>query len=267
MVELSIIILTWNSKEFLKPCLQSIFGTTKATSFEVIVIDNASKDDTPQMIKKEYPNVILITNQKNRGMPARNQGLEIAQGDFMLLLDVDTVVHNWAIDSMVNYYRYHPEVGLLAAKIYYQDGRLDYSCRKFPTALTKFARRSNSKWARRLLTEEEFLDWDHNEVREVDYVTGACQMIRRETYQKVGPIDGNIFYGPEDADYCLRIWQAGYKVVYYPEAVITHFAQRITKKKPLSKLSWVQLNTLTYYFLKHKYLFSRNRLYQKLNRS
>ena len=266
MVDLSVIILTWNSKDLLKACLDSVFGTIKTTSFEVIVIDNASDDDTVEMVQQKYPDVILVQNKKNTGMPARNQGLKIAKGDFLFLLDVDTVVHEGAIDRMVQYHRSHPEIGLLAAKIFYGDGSLDYSCRKFPTALSKIARRSSSEWARRIRTKEELLDWDHNTVREVDYVTGACQMVRREAYEKVGPIDKNIFYGPEDCDYCLRVWQAGYKVVYYPYATITHFAQRVTKKQPFSKLSWVQLKTLVYYFLKHKYFFSRNKLYKELKR-
>jgi GT2 family glycosyltransferase len=263
MVDLSIIILTWNSRDLLKACLDSVYGTIKATSFEVIVIDNASGDDTVEMVQQKYPDVILVRNRKNRGMPARNQGLVIGRGNFLFLLDVDTVVHEHAIDRMVDYHRQHSEIGLLAAKIFYGDGSLDYSCRKFPTVLTKIARRSSSEWARRIRTNEELLDWDHNTVREVDYVTGACQMIRRDAYKKVGPIDENIFYGPEDCDYCLRVWQAGYKVVYYPNATITHFAQRVTKKQPFSKLSWIQLKALCYYFLKHKYFFSRDNLYKK----
>jgi len=259
--DLSIIIISWNSRGFLKRCLDSI---DPAMSSEVIVVDNASTDGTAGMVRREYPGAILLRNGRNIGLPARNQGLCIARGEFLLLLDADTVVQPGSIETLAQYLRTHPDVGLAAARLTDEDGNLQYTCHKFPTLVTKALRRYRFAWAERLLREAEFRDWDHASIREVDYVTGACQMIRREAYEKVGPIDGRIFYGPEDVDYCLRMWQAGYKVVYNPEAVIVHAERRITTKSWFRRTTWEHVKGLAYYFLKHKYLLSRERVYRTI---
>ena len=263
-MDLSIIILTWNSKLLLQRCLESIHRNTKSTAYEIIVIDNASQDDTVQMVRVAYPNIILVQNDKNIGLPARNQGLFLARGDCLLLLDVDTIVLENALDTLVDYLKSHPNVGLVAAKLTDTEGNIQYTCRKFPTSISKFLRRIPFRWAQRLLAEEELRDWDHTSVRMVDYVIGACQMIRREAFLKVGFIDRHIFYGPEDIDYCLRIWQAGYKVVFNPGAIIIHDEQRITKKRILSRVSFEHIKGLAYYFIKYKYLFSRDKIYKSI---
>lgn len=263
-MDLSIIIVTWKSKDFLKKCLDSIIIGTKGIQYEIIVIDNASKDGTVQMIETEYQHVILIKNNRNMGMPARNQGLLIAIGRYMLLLDVDTIVSPNSINTLITYLNLHPDVGLVAAKLTDENGNLQYTCHRFPTVIIKILRRYQFKWGRKLVYKEELRSWDHNTIREIDYVTGACQMIRRETYLKVGLIDDKIFYGPEDVDYCLRVWQSGYKVVYNPNAVIIHAERRITTKSLFTKTTWKHIKALVYFFLKHKYFFSRNKIYRTI---
>ena len=264
---LSIIILTWNSEHLLRRCLSSIQTNTTFNDYEIIIIDNNSTDDTQVFLKSiaSDGSYRIIVNSQNKGVgPARNQGIKAAQGDYLLILDVDTVVQQDAIDKLVLYLDNFPQCGLVAAKMTDIDGNLQYTCRKYPTIISKILRRMPTKWAQKILDDEEMRHWDHASVREVDYVIGACQLVSKAIIEKIGLLDENIFYGPEDIDYCLRIWQAGYKVVYNPEAIIIHDEQRITKKKLLSRISWEHTKGLVYFFWKHKYLFSRKSLYKSI---
>jgi len=260
--DLSIIIISWNSREFLRRCLESIHPD--GLGLEIILVDNASEDGTAEMVRRNYPGVKLVRNKQNIGMPARNQGLGMAKGDFLLLLDADTIVCPGSLRRLVEYLRSRKDVGLAAARLVDEEGNLQYTCHKFPTLISKLLRRYRFGWAERFLREAEFRDWDHGSIREVDYVTGACQMMRRDAYEKVGPIDSRIFYGPEDVDYCLRVWQAGYKVAYNPEAVIIHAERRVTAKSWFKKTTFEHVKGLAYYFFKHRYLFSRHKIYRTI---
>src|SRR5262249_44998616 len=157
----------------------------------------------------------------------------------------------------------HPNVGLCGPKLVGLHGQLQLSCRLFPTLSDKLARRFPFAFTQRISRAAEMADWDHNCVREVDYVIGACQIIRRAALEEVGLLDGRIFYGPEDIDLCLRLHQAGWRVVYNPEAVVVHRERRVARSF-LSRLGWKHFWGIIYYFCKHGYLFSRRRLYARL---
>jgi GT2 family glycosyltransferase len=147
-------------------------------------------------------------------------------------------------------------VGLSGAKLIDPEGNLQYTCRYFPTLWSKLGRQIPAILQDHLLKDDELRDWDHINRRYVGYVIGACQMIRREAMEEIGLYDDNIFYGPEDVDYCLRMWKAGWRVLYSPAAVIVHMERRITKKHPWrNRLFWVHLKGLVRYFWQHKYLF------------
>lgn len=264
-MKLSIIILTWNSKGMLQRCLESIFDNTDIEDCEIIVVDNGSQDGTQEMLKANFPEVRVIRNNVNRGVaPARNQGLKLARGEYLLILDVDAIVKRGAIDTLVEFMERKEVVGLVGPKLIYPNGDLQYSCRKFPTVLSKVFRRVPFHFARSFLEDEEYRDWDHSSVREVDYVIGACQLIRRDTLEEVGYLDDKMFYGPEDVDYCLRLRKANWKIVYNPKAEVIHDEQRITRRKLFSKITWKHITALVRYFRKHKYYFSRKRLYAQL---
>lgn len=269
-MKLSIIILTWNSLPLLKRCIFSIEENITLRDYEIIIIDNNSQDGTQLFLKTKNNNDTyqVIFNSKNRGVaPARNQGIKIAVGEYILILDVDTITTPGAINKLVKYLDDTPECGLVAAKLTDIDGNLQFTCRKYPTVWSKLLRRMPFKWAQKLLDEEEMRDCDHTSPREVDYVIGAYQLMRKSVIKEVGLLDENIFYGPEDVDICLRIWQAGYKVVYNPEAVTIHDEQRITKRRLFSKISWEHVKGLAYFFWKHKYLLSRKSLYRSIPNS
>ncbi len=266
-MKLSIVILTWNSLDLLKRCLCSVKTNTTIRDYEIIIVDNNSIDGTRKFLASMDNNdrYRLIFNSRNKGVGcARNQGIRIANGVYILILDVDTIVTSGAIDKLVGYLDDTIKCGLVAAKMTDIDGNLQYTCRKYPTIWSKLLRRIPLNWAQQLLTEEEMRDWSHTCIREVDYVIGACQLMRKSVVEQVGLLDEKIFYGPEDIDFCLRIWQAGHRVVYNPEAVIIHDEQRITKKKIFSRLSWEHAKGLAHFFWKHKYLHSRKSLYKSI---
>ena len=263
-VSVSIVILTWNSERHIMACLASLEQGLRAFSSEVIVVDNGSRDSSCAVIENSWPGVRLVRNAENRGVAAaRNQGIRLAGGDYVLVLDDDTVVQAGALDCLARCMEGRPEVGLCGPRLTGADGALQLSCRQFPTLTDKLARRLPPFAGRRMTQTVEMADWDHQTVRAVDYVIGACQMIRRRALQEVGLFDERIFYGPEDIDMCLRLRQAGWQVVYHPEAVVVHNERRLTRSLR-SGLTWKHLWGLGYFFRKHGYLLSRRRLYAQL---
>jgi GT2 family glycosyltransferase len=264
MIKASVVILSWNSTNVLAPCLASISRGFATQDYEIIVVDNGSRGLTPAALRHAFPGMQLVVNRKNRGVaPARNQGMRLTRGEYIILLDDDTLVSADVFTRLLTYMDEHPDVGLCGPKLVDVQGRLQLSCRFFPTLTDKLARRFPFAFARYVSHAVEMADWDHSCVREVDYVIGACQVIRRAALADVGLLDERIFYGPEDIDLCLRMRQAGWQVVYNPEAVVVHRERRVARSV-LSRLGWKHLWGLFYYFRKHGYLFSRRRLYAHL---
>ncbi len=255
MPHLSIVIITWNMRRMLEDLLASILRYTEGITYELIVVDNNSGDGTAAMVRARFPEARLIENDRNRGVAAaRNQAFRIAQGRYVVTLDADMVLRENSLQKLVEFMVRTPDAGIVGCKLIFPDGTVQPSARKFPTPSAFLFRRlqflhfiRNS----RTLRNHEMADWDRSDTRPVDYVIGACQLIRREAMDRVGLLDEAIFYGPEDIDYCLRMYQHGWKVYYFPHTSIVHFEQRITKKKLLSKLSWLHLKGVLYLFRKH----------------
>ena len=263
-VSVSIIILTWNSEHEIAACLTSLAQGLGEFSFEVIVIDNGSQDKTCAVIEATGLEVRLVRNAVNRGVaPARNQGISLACGEYILILDDDTTTQPGAFDCLIRYMENQPEVGLCGPKLTDAAGNLRLSCGHFPTLVNKLARCMPSIVARKVNRMTEMADWDHRTTREVDYVIGACQLIRRRALQEVGLYDENFFYGAEDFDMCLRMWQIGWRVMYNPDATIVHKERRASRSLK-SGLLWKHVWALGYFFYKHGYLLSRRRLYTRL---
>ena len=257
--DLSIAIITWDARDDLKKCLDSIFRSTGDFSFEIIFVDNNSRDGSGQLIVENYPEINLISNAKNCGVArARNQAIEAANGKYVLLLDVDTEVHPDALARLLQFAEEHPQAGIIGSKLVDGENRLQHTCRQFPSVLTYIFRRLNFlpffEQSRRL-REHIMADWDHSQIREVDYVVGACQLIRREVLNDVGQLDERFFYGPEDVDFCLRAHLHGWKIYYFPNAIVVHFSNN-KHKKPFSKQTFKHLWGLFYFFQKHGYLFN-----------
>ncbi len=258
-VDISIVIITQNSRRLLEPCIESIRDSVAQVTYEMIVVENGSTDGSQEWLRTQS-DVQSIFNDKNRGVaPARNQGLRVAQGRYLMILDVDTRVERNAIDTLVQCMDSHSEVGLGAPKLTDGSGELQFTCRHYPTLLSKMCRRLPMGFAREHLRHELLEDWDHEVEREVDYVIGACQIVRREAFREVGELDEKIFYGPEDIDYCVRMWRAGWKVMYFPVAVVRHLERRITTRL-FTPMTFRHARGLAYFFWKHKYLLTARRL-------
>ena len=256
-MKLSIIIPAWNAKAFLKDCVESL-ERSEINDKEIIIIDNGSTDESIEEIEENYPNVKFIRNKTNLGVsPAWNQGIRIASGEYILLLDADTVILQKALEELADYMDRHPEVGLSGAMLRYPNGDLQYSALRFPTLKQKMARLfPDYGWSKKILDEGEYRNWTYDQYKEVDYLLGACHFVRRKALDQVGLLDERIYYGPHDCDYCLRMYQAGWKVVYNPKAIIIHRHNRLGRKK-IKMFLW-HFKCLAIYFLKHGYLFSYN---------
>jgi N-acetylglucosaminyl-diphospho-decaprenol L-rhamnosyltransferase len=254
-IDVSIIIISWKMYKLLETCLRSLYNYTNGINYELIIIDNNSCDGTSEMIKEKYPDVILITNSFNKGVaPARNQGMQLSKGKYILILDADMEFVENSVLKLYKFMELNPKCGMVGSKLIDSYGAIQYSCKRFPTLfsfifrrLEKFPLIAGSK----ILRYHTMQDWDHSSIRFVDYLIGACQFIRSEVVKKIGYYDSNIFYGPEDIDYCIRIWRAGWQIAYYPETKIIHHEQRITKRKALSVISIKHLWGIIYLYKKY----------------
>jgi GT2 family glycosyltransferase len=224
--DVSIVIVSWNTRDILRDCLASIFAETRGVRFEVIVVDNASSDDSVEMIRCEFPEVTLIGNCDNRGFAAaNNQGIDAAQGRYVLLLNPDTVVLDGAIDKSVGFADAHPQAAVVGCKVLNSDRTLQRSCFMFPSALNLFLL---ATYLDRLFSRNRFFGrdrmswWDADDSRPVDVVSGCFMLVRRETIDQVGKLDERYFMYGEETDWCYRFTKAGWKVLFTPDAQIIH---------------------------------------------
>lgn len=239
-------------RDLLMPCLASLTAEAPL-DWEVIVVVNGDDDGTVGAVRARFPQVRLIVNARNRGVgPARNQGMAVARAPFVILLDADTTVTPGSLTGLVDALRRTPEAAVIGPRLVSPSGERQGTARDFPTLLTKLRRRLPARFAQGL-PGDAVPDGDRPVV--VGYVIGACQAIRRTALDQVGPLDEAIFYGPEDVDLCLRMWKAGWNVVWDPRFTIVHHEQRLTRRRLLSMLTVRHAIALAYFFLKHGYLF------------
>lgn len=226
MVDLSVIIVNWNVRDLLRRCLQSVFANPPTCRREIIVVDNGSSDGSAEMVRTEFPQVRLIANPDNRGFTAaNNQGMAMARGRYVLLLNPDTEVVGAALMTMTAFADAHPDVGIVGPQLLNPDGSVQSSRRRFPTLATALF---ESTWLqpyapRRLLEHYYVLDRPDDRVQDVDWVTGAALMARREAVEQVGPLDEGFFMYSEELDWCRRFREAGWRVAYLPTARIVHY--------------------------------------------
>jgi GT2 family glycosyltransferase len=233
-VDVSVIIISYNTKRFIGTCLEALLERTRDVALETIVVDNASADGSVEMIRSRFPGVILVENSANLGYArAVNQGIARSGGRYFLVLNPDVEVSEGSIRRMVDFMDAHPRAGISGAKLVYPDGSLQMSCRTFYTFRTVLLRRTflgkifpNSG----IVREHLMLDWDHNSEREVDWVIGACMMVRRDAYESLGGMDERFFLYFEDVDWCYRMKKHGWTVCYVPSAVMKHYHRRESAK-------------------------------------
>jgi N-acetylglucosaminyl-diphospho-decaprenol L-rhamnosyltransferase len=224
---LSIVIVAHQSRPHLAGCLRAVYRQADAPSFEIVVVDNASTDGGGGAVRREFPQVAVVTASRNLGFAGGvNLGLRQTKGEHVLLLNPDAELRPGALGTLTAFLEATPDAGLVGPKLINPDGSLQYSCRSFPGRWTAFAHRyalltrlapGNVGARRYLLT-----DWDHASVRAVDWVSGACILARRSVLDQVGGLDEGFFLFAEDVDLCKRVWAAGWKVYYVPDAVAVH---------------------------------------------
>lgn len=249
-------ILTYKSKQLLKGLLDSILRVQWKHPFEIVVVDNQSGDDTIDMIERDYPMVVLVKNAANVGVaPARNQIFRMATGRYVIILDVDTEVHPGSLDTLVDVMDTHTDVAIAGPKLVYGDGRLQLSCRPFPGPLNMAIEGTFLRdWfpRSRFVKDYTMEDWDHGEMREVDWMYGAAWILRRTDLEQIGYFDEGFFYLYEDIDLCFRAKRKGFKVVYAPQATVTHFLQR-ERKGLFHERIRTHLSSITRYLVKDYY--------------
>ena len=257
-MEVSIVIITYNCWHHLERCLDSVYTRVPGLDFEVVVVDNNSVDGTLEGIRSRFPQVTLMENSRNMGVArARNQGIRITEGRYVLILDADVEIVSEDFASLVSYMDAHPKVGIMGCTLMSQDGDVHPSARTFPRPVHVFLRRlsyiglvKNS----RILKQHHLADWDRKEPKNVDMVEGAFQLIRRSVIDEIGPLDERMFYGFEDSDYCARAIKAGYNVICYPAFVGIHFLQGITRGNPFNRMAFEHFRSYVRFYRKHREL-------------
>jgi GT2 family glycosyltransferase len=236
-IKLSIIILSYNTSYLLKQTLASI---PQHSDWEIIVVDNASSDDSVAMVQRDFPQVLLMVNKKNVGFAAgNNQALRQAKGDYLLLLNSDTIVQKNALENLLNAIEKDKTIGVITPKVILPDGAIDLAChRGMPTpwrAFTYFLKLEQFFPGSKVFGGYHLTHEDFNVTHEIEAVSGVAMMVRREVIEQVGLLDERFFFYAEDLDWCLRIRQAGWKIVYFPDSVIIHFKSQSGKKNSFDK--------------------------------
>lgn len=225
-VDVSVVVVNWNTRDDLRRCLRSVFDETRDVTIEVFVVDNASADGSAGMVRAEFPAVTLIANDTNRGFAAaNNQALVLAKGRYALLLNPDTSVRDGAIGRTVRIADADPRIGVLGCQVHLREGEIQQTCFRFSTAFDEFLINTGLD---RLVPAGWFdggpgmRTWDRRSARDVEVVSGMYMLVRREAMAEVGVMDDAYFVYAEEADWCWRFRKAGWRCSFTPEARIVH---------------------------------------------
>jgi GT2 family glycosyltransferase len=235
--DLSVCIVNWNTRQDLEQAITSVLQSDPELEPQVIVLDNASSDGTPEMVREQFPSVKLLESAENLGFAkGYNRAAEEAEGRHILMLNPDTVVQAGALRSLVRFLDSRQEAGAAGPRLLNSDGTVQYSCRRLPGPMAAILR--NTLLGRlvpgnRFTRDYLMADWDHRTVRQVDWVSGAAICIRRETWSEVGGFDEGYFMYAEDIDWCLRAHHAGWHIYYVPASVVVHRIGRSSDQRPV----------------------------------
>lgn len=258
-MDISFVVLTWNSDPYIRRCLDSLLEALVDSGLdgEVFIVDNGSTDGTVEILK-QYAVVNPVRLKpiylpKNLGTTiSRNQALRQASGRYVCIMDSDVEVAPGLFSVLLDVLNSDESVGMVVPKIVYPSGAWQKSIDKFPTLIHKINRFLR---LRQMERKEGSCENFNSALRPVDYAISAFWLLKREVFEQVGPLDEKIFYAPEDVDYCLRIWKCGYRIAYVPTAEVVHHTQEISRGLKLNRAKFCHLKGLLYYFLKHRYLF------------
>lgn len=231
-MDLSIVIVNWNTRDLLRDCLESVWTQLEGIEAEVIVVDNASVDGSVDMVRDCFPQTRLVINRENRGFAAaNNQGFDKSCGRYVLLLNSDTVVHGDVFARSVEYLDKNPRVGMMGCKVLNGDGSTQMTCSRFPTFANLLLQ---TLGANRLggpfFSRYQMLDWARDDEREVEVISGCYLMVRAEVIDEIGYLDEAFFCYGEETDWCRRCHDAGWRLMFAPVGEITHFGSGSTRQ-------------------------------------
>jgi N-acetylglucosaminyl-diphospho-decaprenol L-rhamnosyltransferase len=261
LLDVSIIFVSYNTAEMTQKAIELVNNSQHNLTTEIFVVDNASRDDSAELVAKHFPDVHLIRNQLNVGFGrANNQVLPFYKGRYVLLLNTDAFVETDTIQKTFDFMEQNSDVGILGVKLLGRDGVLQPSCRYFPTPFNIFLNRTGLF---KLFPNVQLVDnmaWDHNAVRDCDWVPGCYYLVRREVIDQVGLFDPRYFLYYEEVDHCYATKQAGWKVTYYPEAPVVHIGGESAKtdhsiSSVSRQVSALQIESELLYFRKNLGLF------------
>jgi GT2 family glycosyltransferase len=250
-MDLSIVIVNWNTAGLLARCLESIYAHACSSDFVVWVVDNASSDGSPQMVCDRFPQAKLIRNEENLGFArANNQAIEGSCGRYILLLNPDTEVKPKSLDILLEFMEGHPQAGAAGARLLNPDGTLQDSCYPAPTLSRElwFLLHLDRFWPH---GSYDMSEWALDAAREVDAVTGACLILRREILDQVGLLDEGYFMYSEEIDLCYRLQQAGRCIYWVPQATVMHYGGQSTKQVAATMFLQLYGGKIRYYRKNH----------------
>lgn len=253
--DLTVSIVNTNNRALLEKCLRSIFERTRDITLQVIVIDNASTDDSDGMVTREFPRVLLLRNPERLGFAAsHNRALERGAGRYLLILNEDTEVFEQCFETLVRFMDAHPRAGACGPRLLNPDGSLQRTGNRFPTlAFGAFEALSLNRFLPNnpILRSNVYAGWDRSTPRALDAVSGAALLIRREAMAQIGLLDSNFFIYSEELDWCLRLHQRGWEIYYVPDARITHYGGSSTAARAPKKFHDQHWSSFLYYYQKH----------------
>jgi len=253
-MDVSIVIVNWNTKELLNKCIQSIKDNTSGIYYEIIVIDNNSSDGSAAMVKREFPGCTLLESKVNLGfVKGNNRALEQASGKYVLFLNPDTQILTNTLNSSFRFLEAQNEFGALGCKLIYPNNSIQYVCaRTFPTPFNQFCELSmlNRLFpGSRFFSSIEMNYWHHMESREIDCLSGAYMMVRKNLINDLKGFDENIFMYADDVDLCYRIKQAGWKIYYLADEKVIHHEGASSNQKKNKYFSLIMQKNSNYYFI------------------
>lgn len=250
--QLSIVIICWNDWKVLENCLRSIFDGTHQIDYEVIVSDNGSTDGSVERVREQFPMVRLVENRANLGFArGNNAGIKEARGEYILILNPDTICHDGSFDRWISYADKHPQAGAFGCRVLNPDGTYQVSARPFPTVKRSLLAAFFLYPLGRLgsaLEATRYEAWKGDSEREVDWQSGCCVMFRGELLKNMGGFDEQFFYHFEEVDLCHRVWKAGYSIRFTPAVTITHLGGQSVSRFPLRFALETSRNRYKYFY-------------------
>jgi GT2 family glycosyltransferase len=255
-MKLSIVVLCWNDRKVIGDCLRSICEETHVESYEIIVSDNGSIDGCKEFIRDNFPKVQVIENGRNlRFAKANNVGIRASSGEYVLILNPDTIIHDGCLDSMVAYADEHPEIGAFGCRVLNSDGSYQLSAQPFSTVPRELIVAFRLQWLSYVsdfFLGDSYKGWKGERDKRVDWIAGCFMLFRGDLLRRLGGFDEQFFYYYEDMDLCRRIWESGHPIVYAPVGTITHLKGHSTSQR-LPPVTFAVDSQITRYLYYYKY--------------